>query len=96
MRRCYLVSYDITDAKRLRQVHRLLKAFGEAWQYSVFYCVLREIDRARLEVALNALIDARADQVLIADMGGSDDDARGRFTTLGAALPEPESGVVVI
>jgi len=52
MRRCYLVCYDIRDPKRLRKVHRLMKAYGEPWQYSVFYCTLKAIDRVRLETAL--------------------------------------------
>jgi CRISPR-associated protein Cas2 len=29
MRRCYLVCYDICDPKRLRQVHKTCKGFGE-------------------------------------------------------------------
>jgi CRISPR-associated protein Cas2 len=45
MRRCYLVCYDIRDPKRLRRTHKLVKAYGEAWQYSVFYCTLKAIDR---------------------------------------------------
>jgi len=48
MRRCYLVCYDVRDDKRLRRVHKLMKAYGEAWQYSVFYCTLKPIDRVRL------------------------------------------------
>ena len=28
-----------------------MKAYGEAWQYSVFYCALKAIDRVRLENA---------------------------------------------
>ena len=52
MRRCYLVCYDIRDAKRLRRVHKLMKGYGEPWQYSVFFCVLKEIDRVRMQSKL--------------------------------------------
>lgn len=96
MRRCYLVSYDISDPKRLRRIHKVMKAYGEPWQYSVFYAVLRDIDRVRMEQALRAEADLRADQILILDLGSRDEEVRERVTTLGASLPEPESGIVVI
>lgn len=96
MRRCFLVSYDVRDAKRLRRVHRLMKSYGEPWQYSVFYCVLRPIDRVRMENDLRAEADLRADQVLIIDLGGRDEEVRQCVATLGPSLPEPESGIVVI
>ena len=96
MRRCYLVCYDIREPKRLRKVHKLIKAYGEGWQYSVFYCVLKPIDRARLENALREIVNLKEDQVLIVDMGGDDDRARENSTFMGAAVPEQESGMVVI
>jgi CRISPR-associated protein Cas2 len=40
MRRSYLVCYDIRDPKRWRRVFKVMKAHGEHWQYSVFFCVL--------------------------------------------------------
>jgi len=96
MRRCFLVCYDVRDPKRLRRVHRLMKAYGEPWQYSVFYCTLRAIDRVRLENALRELLNLRVDQVLIVDLGANEDAAREAAATLGPAVPEQESGVVVI
>ncbi|MCL4742191.1 MAG: CRISPR-associated endonuclease Cas2 [Phycisphaerales bacterium] len=33
MRRCYLVCYDVRHDKRLRRIHKLMKAYGEPWQY---------------------------------------------------------------
>lgn len=96
MRRCYLVCYDIRDDKRLRHVHKLMKAYGEAWQYSVFYCTLKAIDRVRLENALREIMNLKEDQVLIVDLGGNEDAARESAAVLGPALPEAEGGVVVI
>lgn len=96
MRRTYLVAYDIREPKRLRRVHRLMKAYGEPWQYSVFFCVLKEIDRVRLENDLRELINQREDQVLILDLGPDQATVRERAKTLGPSLPEPESGYVVI
>lgn len=96
MRRSYLVAYDIRDPKRLRRVHKLMKAYGEPWQYSVFYCVLKDIDRVRLENDLREIIHHRLDQILILDLGQDETTVRERAKTLGPALPEPESGYVVI
>lgn len=96
MRRCYLVCYDIRDDKRLRRIHKLMKAYGEPWQYSVFYCTLKAIDRVRLEVALRETMNLKIDQVLIVDLGGDEDSAKESSTFLGTGIPESESGVVVI
>jgi CRISPR-associated protein Cas2 len=90
------VCYDIRDPKRLRRVHRLMKAYGEAWQYSVFFCTLRAIDRVRLENAARELLNLKEDQVLIVDLGGNEDTARESTTVLGPGLPQAESGVVVV
>jgi CRISPR-associated protein Cas2 len=96
MRRCFLVCYDIRDDKRLRKVHKAMKAYGEPWQYSVFYCTLRAIDRVRLENDMRELMNLKEDQLLIVDLGGNEDAAREAATVLGQALPEQEGGVVVI
>lgn len=96
MRRCYLVCYDVCDAKRLRLIHKLLKAYGEPWQYSVFYCTLRAIDRVRLENAARELLNLKEDQLLIVDLGSNEEAARESATVLGASLPEAQSGLLVI
>ena len=96
MRRCFLICYDIRDPKRLRRVHKLMKAYGEPWQYSVFYCTLKAIDRVRLETALRETMNLKEDQVLIVDLGGNEDAARDSSAFLGVGTPEQESGMVVI
>lgn len=96
MRRCYLVCYDVRDAKRLRRIHRLMKAYGESWQYSVFHCTLRAIDRVRLETALLEEMNQKEDQVVIVDLGGGSDAGQESARFLGVGRPEPESGIVVI
>lgn len=96
MRRCYLVCYDVRDPKRLRRTHKVMKAYGEAWQYSVFYCTLKAIDRVRLENALREVLNLKVDQLLIVDLGGNEDAAREAATTLGPGLPQQEDGIVVI
>lgn len=96
MRRCFLVCYDVRNDKRLRRIHRLCKAYGEPWQFSVFYCVLKAIDRVRLENAAREILNLKEDQLLIIDLGSNEDTARDAATVLGQALPEQESGMVVI
>lgn len=96
MRRSYLVCYDIRDDKRLRRIHKLLKAYGEPWQYSVFYCTLKAIDRVRLENSAREVLNLNEDQLLIVDLGGNEDAAREAATVVGQSLPEADSGMVVI
>lgn len=96
MRRCFLVCYDVRAPKRLRKVHRIMKAYGEPWQYSVFYCVLKDIDRVRLEGDLREAINMKQDQVLFVDLGGNEDAAREAAQVLGVAGVEPDEGVVVV
>ena len=96
MRRCYLVCYDIRNDKRLRRIHKLMKAYGEPWQYSVFYCVLKAIDRVRLENAAREVLNLREDQLLLIDLGSNEEAARDAATVVGQSLPGQETGVVVI
>jgi CRISPR-associated protein Cas2 len=57
MRRHYLVTYDICDAKRLRRVFKTMKGFGAHLQFSVFQCDLPDIDVVRMKAALTEIID---------------------------------------
>ncbi len=96
MRRCYLVCYDIADDRRLKKVHKTLTGYGEPWQYSVFHCFLKDIDRVRLENTLSEIIHHREDQVLIIDLGTNDPTERQAMKTLGIPLPPPPTGVLVL
>jgi len=96
MRRCYLVCYDICDDKRLRRVFKLMKGYGEHWQYSVFFCVLKPIDRVRMQGDLEDVINLKQDQVLIIDLGENQDTARAATTVLGQALGGMDMGMMVI
>ncbi|MEK7765728.1 MAG: CRISPR-associated endonuclease Cas2 [bacterium] len=96
MRRCYLVCYDIRDAKRLRRVHKVMKGFGEPWQYSVFFCVLRDIDRVRMENSLRDKMNTKEDLALLVDLGADEEEARETVRVLGPALPAMEKGTLVV
>lgn len=96
MRRCYLVCYDIRNPKRLRRVHKVLKGYGEAWQFSVFFCVLKDIDRVRLQADVEKEMNLKEDQTMIVDLGPNEEEARRAATVIGQALPYQDSGVVVV
>jgi CRISPR-associated protein Cas2 len=96
MRRCYLVCYDIADPKRWRKVYTTVSGYGEWWQYSIFFCVLKEIDRVRLQAQLEECMNLKDDQCLILDLGNNESEARDAATVLGMSLPKGESGMVVI
>ena len=60
----WLVCYDISDPKHLRQVATTCEDFGTRYQYSVFLCRLSRTQFERLRGRLYELIDKEADQVL--------------------------------
>ena len=64
MKRAVLVCYDICDSKRLQQVYKTLRAFGEHLQYSVFFCELSPDSQQELKGALQRIIDPTLDQIL--------------------------------
>lgn len=96
MRRCYLVCYDIREPKRLRRVHRVMKGFGESWQYSVFFCVLKVIDRVRMQTALEAEMNLKLDKAVILDLGEDERASREAATVLGQPLPDVGSRTIVV
>jgi CRISPR-associated protein Cas2 len=96
VRRCYLVCYDIRDPKRLRRIHKVLKGYGEPWQFSIFFCVLKDIDRVRLQIDIEEQMHQREDQVMILDLGANEHKARKAATVLGQPLPAQDSGIVVV
>lgn len=85
MRHQYIVSYDIADPRRLRQVFKTMLGMGDHIQLSVFRCELSERDRVRLTAELDAIIHHDEDQVLFIDIG----PAPGRSDQAISALGRP-------
>lgn len=93
-RRRMLVTYDIRDAKRLRAVHKTVKAYGDPLQYSVFLCDLSAIERTRMVDDLSARMNQAVDSVVLIDLGATD---LSRFQFIGTRLLEPpESGPTIV
>ncbi|MCG5531151.1 CRISPR-associated endonuclease Cas2 [Halorhodospira halochloris] len=61
----HIVCYDIRDPRRLRRVHRQMRKWGVALQYSFFYCHLVPSARDRLAEVLRQEIDERVDDIRI-------------------------------
>jgi CRISPR-associated protein Cas2 len=59
-----LISYDITDPKRLHRVAEACLDFGVRVQKSIFECWLDTPDFERLWAELNGLIDPATDRLL--------------------------------
>lgn len=92
----YLVTYDITDDERRNAVYKALRAFGDHLQYSVFRCDLSLASRASMVAALTPLIDARADQILIVDLGPIEGRAATCVESLGRAYRPPERTATIV
>jgi CRISPR-associated protein Cas2 len=92
----YIVSYDISDAKRLRRVHRTMRGYGEPLQYSVFRCDLSPSERILLKEALTPLINNREDQVMLINIGPVDGRACESIETIGRALAEESERIVIV
>ncbi len=96
MRNRYLVSYDVSDPKRLRKTFKKMRGFGEAVQYSVFLCPLSPQERILLVQALREIVNEREDRVMLVDLGPSDGRGSDCFQFLGHHLALPETGAVVV
>ena len=81
----YLVCYDISDEKRVKQVFKTMKGFGDHLQFSVFRCELTEMNLIRMKMALDEIIKVKEDQVLIFRLGPLD----GTYTEQVEALGLP-------
>lgn len=92
----YLVCYDISDSKRLHKVHRKMKGYGEALQYSVFCCDLTTSEKTILWSELHALINHREDQILFVNLGNSMSQRAENVETLGRFLSIRPSQFAVI
>jgi CRISPR-associated protein Cas2 len=65
----YVVTYDISDAKRWRRVFKIMKGYGEWLQLSVFQCRLSARRHAELMALLDGVIVNGQDHVVMLDLG---------------------------
>ncbi len=95
MEHLYLVVYDISDPKRWKRVYNTMNSFGEWIQLSVFQCVLSDLQRTRMEKALQEIVKEGEDHVLIIDVGPSHNVAV-KFKSLGKTFRPLKKEAVVV
>jgi CRISPR-associated protein Cas2 len=64
-KRWYLVSYDIRDHIRWRNVHKLLKGTGERVHYSLFRCRLSKTEMEALRWQLEQILAEEDDLMFV-------------------------------
>jgi len=97
MRTRYLVAYDISNDRRLRQVFKIMNGFGDAIQYSVFVCDLSEVEKWKLKDRLVDVIHHREDRVVFVNLGPSGARGVDSFEYLGrqVAVPGERAATIV-
>ncbi len=96
MRNSYIVSYDIADPKRLRQVFKTMRAWGDHLQFSVFECRLTRLDLVRLRTEIAEIIQHNEDQVLFVDLGPAEGRGDRVITALGKPYVNVDAPLIVV
>lgn len=94
-RRRYLVTYDIRDQRRWRDVYDIVRCHGDRLQYSVYLCDLDRMERIGLLSALRDVIDHGRDRIAIIDLG-EPTSVRATIEFMGPSLPLPDSGPQIV
>ncbi|MEY4512541.1 MAG: hypothetical protein RLZZ450_4663 [Pseudomonadota bacterium] len=95
MRQAYIVTYDVSDPKRLRRVFRTMRGYGDHLQLSVFRCELNDRELVELRAKLAEVIHHEQDQVLFVDMGPAEGRGLGAIRSLGRAYQSPERRALI-
>ncbi len=96
MRTTYIVCYDIADAKRLRQVFKICRNYGNHLQFSVFECDLSQAEKIELERKLSEVINLKKDQALFIALGPADGRGDRVITALGIPYTRFDSPCYVV
>ena len=93
---CYLVSYDISNEKRLAKIHKTMLGFGSATHYSVFLCNLFLQGHAELIEALDRIINHNEDRIMIVNLGPADGSVENNIEFLGRHPPREERQALIV
>lgn len=84
MRARYLLCYDVRDDRRLRAVHKLADAYGQALHYSVFVCDLSHAEAVALMARMGRVVNQSVDSVILIKLASEvQDNLLGRSRWLG-------------
>lgn len=96
MRQTYIVSYDISNPKRLRKVFKALRSWGDHLQLSVFRCELNHREVVELRSELSQLIRHDEDQVMFVDVGPVEGRGSTSIAAIGRPYMHPERHALVV
>jgi len=83
-----LVTYDIPDDKRRGKIAKILEAYGERVQYSVFECDLAERQETKLLKELQQVVTEAEDSIRVYRLCAG---CLKQIKTLGQAKPPAET-----
>jgi CRISPR-associated protein Cas2 len=86
MRNAWLVSYDVSDQGRQREVRKLLLGLGDPLHYSVFMIHATKLEIGHLRCRLEGIIELTQDRILFFNCGKEPEAVLGRFLQLGRPL----------
>ena len=96
MRTSYIVTYDISDDKRLRKVFQTMRKYGDHLQFSVFECQLTPSDLVRCRGDLTKIIHHKEDQVLFINLGPAEGRGDRVITAMGKRYLAIDAPCVVV
>jgi CRISPR-associated protein Cas2 len=96
MRNMYIVCYDVSDEKRVKQMCKTMRRFGTHIQLSVFQCELNGVEKVRMIAAIKDVVNHREDQVLIIDIGPAPGRSDDSIEYIGRPYTHPERHARVI
>lgn len=91
----FLVTYDIADPRRLREVHKVVVDYGERLQYSVYVCDLTPVEHVELRVKLRRAMHRDEDCISFFDFGPPAGSVWSRVEHLGRTPDLPEDGPTI-
>lgn len=91
----YLVSYDISDQKRLHHIFKIMNDYGDHIQLSVFLCELNPRERIKMETELREIIKFTEDQILIINLGSVEKNIKSFVYSIGREYVAPTRIIVV-
>lgn len=83
MRALYIVTYDISNNRRVQAVFKAMNNWGDHLQLSVFLCHLNPEETARMKAELSNIIHHKEDQIMIIRLGPEGERTDHAITTLG-------------
>lgn len=92
----FIVTYDIADPKRLRQVFKTMKNWGNHIQFSVFECQLTKVDILECQSQLQDIINNAHDQILFIDIGPTNGRGDRVVKALGKPYHEIDSSSTIV